>query len=148
MAAPAPVVEGWFTTDPDPHLIGQRCDACATVVFPPLADRCPSPRCRSTDLSPTPLSRRGTVWSYTNAAYQPPSPYRAATDPYVPFGIVAVELDAEQLVVLGQLADGYDLDQLSVGQTVELVVETLLDDGEQHELTWRWRPVAFEEAEA
>ena len=29
------------------------------------------------------LSRRGRVWSYTDARYQPPPPYVPATDPYV-----------------------------------------------------------------
>ena len=48
------------------------------------------------------LSRRGRIWSYTDARYQPPPPYVAA-DPYVPFCLAAVELAAEKLVVMGQV---------------------------------------------
>ena len=30
-----PAVEGWFTTGPEPALLGSRCTTCATVYFPP-----------------------------------------------------------------------------------------------------------------
>ena len=75
----------------------------------------------------TELSRRGTVWSYTDAQYQPPPPYIPRSDPYVPFALAAVELP-EGIVVLGQVADGYGVDDLQVGTEVELVVETLYTD--------------------
>jgi len=86
------------------------------------------------------LSRRGRVWSYTDARYQPPAPYVAA-DPYVPFCLAAVELAAEKLVVLGQVVGGVTVDDLTVGDEVELVVDTLYsEDGVDH-LVWKWRPV-------
>ena len=89
-----------------------------------------------------PLSRRGTVWSYTDARYQPPPPYIPRTDPYEPFALAAVELEAEGLVVLGQVADGYGVADLRVGTEVELVVEPLYtDDDGTTRTTWRWRPV-------
>lgn len=141
MPTPTPVISGWFTTDPEPHLIGASCRECGTIAFPPSASWCPSPRCRCTELDEVPLSRRGTIWSFTNAAYQPPPPYVPNDDPYVPFAIAAVELAVEHIVILGQVASGFDLADLYVGQEVELVVETLVDDEERHELTWRWRPV-------
>ena len=78
-----PAVEGWFTLDEEPSLIGGRCDACGTYVFPPRAENCPNPDCDSATLSPTPLSRRGTVWSYTENQYAPPPPYKAS-DPFEP----------------------------------------------------------------
>ena len=40
----------------------------------------PTPRCGGTEFDEVPLSRRGTVWSYTDAQYQPPPPYVAAGD--------------------------------------------------------------------
>jgi hypothetical protein len=86
------------------------------------------------------LSTRGTVWSYTDAQYQPPPPYVAA-DPYVPFALAAVELEKEGIVVLGQLAHGIGVDQLSVGMEVELVTEVLYSDEEAEHLVWKWRPV-------
>ena len=44
--------------------------------------------------------------------------------------------------MLGQVADGYGVDDLRVGSEVELVVEPLYDSTTSGELTiWRWRPV-------
>jgi len=45
--------------------------------------------------------------------YQPPPPYITVTDPYVPFAIVAAELSVEKLIVLGQVADGFGIDDVS-----------------------------------
>ena len=137
----APVIEGWFTTEQQPSLLGQQCVLCGTYVFPPVATACPSPFCHSRELRLIPLSRTGTIWSYTDARYQPPPPYVASSDPYVPFSIAAVELDAERLVVLGQVADGYGLDSLRVGGHVELVVEPLETVDGIERLIWRWRPL-------
>jgi uncharacterized protein len=133
-----PAVEGWFTTGPEPALVGSRCTTCATVYFPPLGERgfCRNPACDGESFASTELGRRGRIWSYTDAQYQPPAPYVAATDPYEPFALAAVELP-EGLVVLGQVAQGYGVADLRVGAEVELVVETLHD-----ELSiWRWKPV-------
>jgi uncharacterized OB-fold protein len=135
-----PVIEGWFTTGDEPALVGTRCRACRTVFFPRETAFCRNPSCTSTDLDETELSRRGRVWSYTDARYQPPPPYVPRTDPYEPFALAAVELEDEGLVVLGQVADGYGVDDLSIGTPVELVVEPL----DESSLIWRWKPVASE----
>ena len=101
-----PAIEGWFTTDDGaPHLIGGKCTVCGTFVFPPREGACPNPGCDSDSLEPTPLSRRGRVWSYTENHYAPPPPYVAA-DPFEPYALAAVELDDEGIVVLGQVAKG------------------------------------------
>ena len=81
------------------------------------------------------------MWSYTNAGYQPPEPYVAA-DPYVPFAIAAVELAAEKMVVMGQVVPGVDVDDLHVGDPVELVLDTLYEDDEHEYVVWKWRPLA------
>src|SRR5690242_17447055 len=101
-----PAVEGWFTTGSEPALLGTRCTSCATVFFPPATGFCRNPGCSGEELVTAELSRRGTVWSYTDAQYQPPAPYVPRTDPYEPFALAAVELP-EGLVVVGQVADGY-----------------------------------------
>ena len=80
------------------------------------------------------------MWSYTNAGYQPPEPYVAA-DPYVPFAIAAVELAAEQMVVMGQVVPGVDVGDLHVGDEVELVLDTLYEDDEHEYVVWKWRAV-------
>ena len=136
----APAVEGWFTTGPEPALLGQRCGTCGTVVFPPTATWCPNPACAGEDLAPVELSRRGRIWSYTDARYQPPAPYVAA-DPYEPFTLAAVELQPEGMIVLGQVVPGVAPADLTVGDEVELVVGTLYsEDGTDYQV-WRWRPL-------
>ncbi len=136
----SPAVEGWFTTGPDPALLGSRCTTCETVFFPRASGFCRNPSCAGDEFAETELSRRGTVWSYTDAQYQPPPPYIPRTDPYEPFALAAVELP-EGLVVLGQVADGYGVADLRVGGEAELVVETLYTDESGERTIWRWKPV-------
>lgn len=138
MATPA--IEGWFTTGPEPALLGSCCTTCGTVFFPKAQGFCRNPACSGEDFTERPLSRRGRVWSYTDAQYQPPAPYIPAADPYVPFALAAVELP-EGLVVLGQVADGYGVADLLVGTEVELVVEPLYTDDSGQRTIWRWKPV-------
>jgi uncharacterized OB-fold protein len=144
----APAVDGWFTTGDDPRLLASRCTTCDTLVFPPVprdaAFYCRNPACDGGEQVTAELSRTGTVWSYTDARYQPPAPYVPATDPFEPFALAAVELP-EGLVVLGQVAAGYDVDDLEVGAPVELVVEPLYTDESGERTTWRWRPTDDEE---
>ena len=150
-----PVVEGWFTTGDEPRLLASRCTACSNLVFPPVpvAEEgaegafCRNPYCDGDQHESVELSRRGAVWSYTDARYQPPAPYVPATDPYVPFALAAVELP-EGIVVLGQVADGFGVDDLEVGAEVELVVEPLEVDETGERTIYRWRPVTDTTEEA
>lgn len=132
-----PAVEGWFTTGDEPVLVGSRCRACQHVAFPKETVFCKNPACAGDELDDVELSRRGRVWSYTDAQYQPPAPYVPRSDPYQPFAIAAVELP-EGLVVVGQVADGFGTADIKVGTEVELVVEPLDDEL----LIWRWRPLS------
>ncbi|MGO9333404.1 MAG: Zn-ribbon domain-containing OB-fold protein [Acidimicrobiales bacterium] len=142
-ATRVPAVEGWFTTGEDgrpPALLGSRCAACGTYAFPAERTACRNPDCASTSFESVELSTRGRIWSYTDACYQPPPPYVAA-DPYVPFCLAAVELAAEKLVVMGQLVGGVTVDDIRVGDDVELVVDTLYTDDDCDYLVWKWRPL-------
>jgi uncharacterized OB-fold protein len=140
-ATTTPAIAGWFTTGDDPALLGSRCTTCGTAFFPREEAFCRNPGCSGEAFDEVELARTGRVWSYTDARYQPPPPYIPATDPYEPFALAAVELDADGLVVLGQVAGGYGVDDLTVGAPVELVVETLYTDDEGVARTiWRWRP--------
>lgn len=148
MTSGVPAVEGWLTLDGPPALLGRHCPECGTYMFPPTSTWCPNPSCACDELETVPLSATGTVWSYTDAQYQPPPPYVPTTDPYEPFAIAAVELAEERLVVLGQVAKGYGVADLRVGSLVELVVEPL-DGAEAPDsaegtarMVWRWKPVA------
>jgi acetyl-CoA acetyltransferase/uncharacterized OB-fold protein len=128
-----------------PALRGTRCRACGTVFFPPETTFCRNPRCDGDTLDEVELSRRGRVWSYTDARYQPPAPYVPRSDPYEAFALAAVHLEPEGIIVLGQVADGFGVDDLAVGTSVELTVEPLRTDGDTTYLTWRWKPVAATE---
>ncbi len=142
-----PAIDGWFTSGDLPALLGSRCGLCATVFFPRLDGFCRNPACSGEEFETVELSRRGTVWSYTDAQYQPPPPYIPRSENHEPFAIAAVEL-AEGLVVLGQVADGYGVADLRVGAEVELVVEPLYTDETGDRTIWRWKPVVELGAEA
>ncbi|MFG1879430.1 Zn-ribbon domain-containing OB-fold protein [Sphaerisporangium sp. NPDC049003] len=127
-------IDGWFTIeDGVTHLLGTRCADCGTVSFPPRAGFCRNPHCDGDSPEPVRLSRRGTVWSYTNACYPPPPPY-AAAEPYAPVTLAAVELAAEGIVVLGQVVPGLTVDDLRVGLELELTCGPLADGP----LVWMW----------
>jgi uncharacterized protein len=138
--ASSPAIDGWFTTGADPALLGTRCTTCGTVFFPRASGFCRNPGCGGEEFEEIELSRRGTVWSYTDAQYQPPPPYIPASDPYEPFALAAVELP-EGIVVLGQLAEGHGVDDVRVGSQVELVVERLYADETGDRIIWRWLPL-------
>ena len=136
-----PAIDGWHTMDDKPHLIGSQCTACGTYFFPKQDDYCRNPNCDSTDFAEVELSRTGKVWSYTNACYKPPEPFVAA-DPFEPYAIAAVQLEREQMVVLGQVVEGLTVDDLKVGMEMELVLEALHDADENTKVTWKWQPLA------
>jgi uncharacterized OB-fold protein len=140
-----PVVDGWFTVDDEPRLIGSRCPLCGTIVFPPRDGACPNPACDSTELTRVPLSRRGRVWSYTENHYPPPSPYVAA-DPFEPYALAAVELPDEGLVVLGQVSKGVRAADLRVGMEMQVAIEVLSHDDDHDSLVYVWEPVAATES--
>lgn len=141
-----PAVEGWFTTDSQsPALLGSRCTACGSYYFPQVLNRCRNPYCGSETLETTELSRTGKVWSVTSASYAPPKPFFAA-DPFVPFAIVAVELEKEKMVVLGRAIDGVDAKSIRVGDEVEVVLESGYQVEGVDQLIWKFRPISKENA--
>ncbi|MFE0645758.1 Zn-ribbon domain-containing OB-fold protein [Streptomyces sp. NPDC058877] len=148
-----PVVAGWFTEDTAPEaefrLLGTRCTACTSVFFPRADDDCRNPGCPGGGkLVEVPLSPRGRVWSYTDGRYRPPAPYVSDPDaPWKPYVLVAVELAAEAMVVLGQAAPGVSTADLAVGTEVEVVPGVLNEDDQHVWTTWNWRPVARRERE-
>jgi len=124
-----PAVEGWFTLDDEPALIGARCPECGTYVFPPRATDCPNPACDSPSMDPALLSRTGTLWSFSENHYPPPPPYKAK-EPFEPYALAAVELETEGLIVLGQVATGIRAADLRVGMPMRLELDTLfVEDG-------------------
>jgi uncharacterized OB-fold protein len=143
MKTRVPAVAGWLSIDPSrPRLLGTKCVKCGSVFFPRESVRCQNPTCGSREFVEHELSSRGTVWSYTNAGYQPPEPYKPRHTPYKPFALAAVELEVEKMVVLGQVVDSVDVSELKVGMQMELVLDTLFEDDTTETITWKWKPVA------
>lgn len=137
-----PVADGWFAGEKDGfRLLGTRCSSCATVFFPREDVHCRNPHCDGGSLEEVPLSRSGRVWSYTDSRYRPPSPYVSDPElPWEPYALIAVELEAERIVVLGQAAPGVTVADLTVGMEVEVVPGVLHEDTETTWTTWHWRP--------
>lgn len=133
-------LEGWFATDEQgAHLIGSRCTGCGTFYFPRQSQFCRNPACEGEQFEVVPLSRRGRLWSFTNACYQPPEPF-VAPDPFVPFAIAAVELEREKMIVLGPVVEGVGVEALQVGMPMELVIATLSETPAERHLAWKWKP--------
>jgi uncharacterized protein len=137
-----PAVDGWFTLDEDaPQLVGARGTVSGSYFWPTAIATSGNPSAPGEDREPALLSRRGRLWSWTTNHYAPPEPY-VSPDPFVPYTVCAVELDAEQMIVLGQLATGADADHLEMGMQMELVLGTLFDDDEHEYVVWQWAPVS------
>ncbi|MEV6133450.1 zinc ribbon domain-containing protein [Streptomyces violaceusniger] len=141
-----PVVDGWFSSEGGEfRLLGTRCRGCGAVYFPREDVFCRAPGCAGTELTEVPLSRRGRVWSYTDGRYRPPAPYPSGPDgEWRPYTLIAVELAAERMVVLGQGAPGVTVTDLAVGMEVEVVPGVLGEEGGRTLTTWHWRPVPEE----
>ena len=86
-----------------------------------------------------PLSRRGTLWSYTENRYAPPPPY-PSPDPFEPFAVAAVQLADEGLIVLGKVVEGTLAADLKVGMEMELTTMPLFtDDDGVERIVYAWR---------
>ncbi|MGA4843253.1 Zn-ribbon domain-containing OB-fold protein [Streptomyces sp. G45] len=137
------MVADWFAGEGDGfRLLGTRCARCAAVFFPREDGFCRNPGCGGDELLEVPLSRRGRVWSYTDGRYRPPPPYVSDPElPWRPYTLIAAELEAERMVVLGQAAPGVTVADLEVGMEVEVVPGVLHEDEKTVWTTWHWRPL-------
>lgn len=136
-----PAIDGWWSSDESglPHLVGARCPRCGTYVFPPRENNCPNPGCAADELEQVALSRRGTLWSYTENRYQPPDPY-PQSESFEPFAVAAVQLAAEGIIVLGKVVEGTLAADLKVGMEMELTTMPLyVDDGGVTHGVYAWK---------
>jgi len=141
MKTRVPAVEGWFTMDEaKPQLMGSRGVESGSYFWPTAIATSGNPAKPGETREPALLSRRGRLWSWTTNHYAPPEPY-VAPDPFVPYTVCAVELESEQMVVLGQLATGAEAEQLEVGMEMELVLGPLYEDDEHEYVVWQWAPL-------
>ncbi len=135
-----PAIEGWFTMDEEPRLLGLRDPETNTYFFPRDKAVSRPPQAAGTELEEVELGRRGKLWSYTTNHYEPPEPFVAA-DPFEPYTVAAVELNDEQMVVMGQVSGGLGGDALEVGMEMEIVLDSLYEDDENEYVVWKWKPV-------
>jgi len=137
----AAAIDGWWSFDDSGavHLLGAKCPQCATVIFPPRENNCPNPACAADELESVALSRRGTLWSYTENRYQPPVPY-PQSEQFEPFAVAAVQLADEGIIVLGKVVEGTLAADLRVGMEMELTTMPLYvgDDGVTRSV-YAWR---------
>jgi uncharacterized protein len=118
MAALKPIAEGLWTEEAQPHLIGGRRKDNGRIIFPmPTGDAASS-------FDAVPLSRTGTLWSWTIQGFEPKTPY-AGRQPFVPFGVGYVELPGEVIVETRLTTTA----GLKIGMDMELVIEDF--DGER-----------------
>ena len=135
-----PVVEGMFREDAGgvARLLGGKCPSCGAYFFPKQWSFCRSSSCTGVELEDVELSAQGTLWSFTDNRYAPPPPY-PAREPFEPYGVAAVELADEQMIVLGQTATGTEISSLSAGDVMELVVEPLFETDDEVRTVWKWK---------
>ena len=87
-----PIADGLWTDEADPHLIGGRRKSDGEIIFPmPDGDA-------ARDYDAIPLSRTGTLWSWTIQSFRPKSPPFVGPDEFTPFALGYVELPGEVIV--------------------------------------------------
>ncbi|MFQ5667757.1 MAG: Zn-ribbon domain-containing OB-fold protein [Candidatus Binatia bacterium] len=133
-----PVVEGLFAETPaGPRLLGSKCRGCGTPYFP-RSPVCHNPDCRDKRIEDATFGPRGTLWSFTIQHYAPPPPVKY-DEPFTPYALALVDLQ-EGLRVLGRVSTD-NLEALTVGTAVELVIEKLCTGPDGNEVsTWKFKP--------
>jgi uncharacterized OB-fold protein len=134
------IAEGLFEGPAEaPRVRASRCDTCSFVTFPAL-DACPS--CGGDAVTPTQLSRTGTLWTWTRQRFQPKNPPYLGREPaneFVPYGVGFIELPEGRIEA--RLAGPFD-QELHIGMPMELtVVPFTTDDDGTEVLTYAFRPV-------
>jgi uncharacterized OB-fold protein len=127
------IADNLFELDADGSiaLIGGYSPTSGQYHFPRL-DTCPYTG--ATDIETATLSTDATLWLWTAVTAAPPG-YAGP----VPFGFGVVELERERLRVITRLTES-DPAQLTVGQPMRLVAETLPGDDGEPRVTWAFEP--------
>lgn len=126
MDALSPVAEGLWTDEAEPKLIGGKRNSDGEIVFPmPSGDA-------ASDYSAVPLSRSGTLWSWTLQNFQPKPPF-AGPEPFEPFALGYVELPGEVIVETRLVGNG----PFRIGMAMELAIVPF----NQTNATFAFKPV-------
>lgn len=115
-----PIAEGIFTDEETPRLIGGRHRETGRIVFP----------CPPGDLfDPVPLSREGTIWSYTIQRFRPKTPPYAGPENFEPYALAYVELPGEVIVEARLVDVAFDAIEIGMPVTLQLMAFTRGDRG-------------------
>jgi len=127
---PDEVSEGYWDSCNRQVLSIQQCSDCQTFRHLPTPT---CPKCRSFDFRYTPVSGRGTIFSYTVAHH----PVHEALGDKVPYNVILVNLDDAPVRLVSNLVGSANED-IRIGMPVEVVFE------EQAPGTWipRFKPAA------
>lgn len=122
----SPIAADLWTDEPHPRLIGGRLPS-GKVVFPmPKGDA-------ARDVEIYPLSRTGSLWSWTRQDFRPKEPYDGP-ETFEPYLLGFVELPGETIVET-RIVDAR-LEELKLGMMMEFVVAPFDD----HRSTYAFRP--------
>lgn len=115
------------------RLVGEVCERCGTLIFPPR-DVCPE--CEAPAKTPFIFSGRGAVYSYSTV-YHPPAGFEES----VPYTVALVRLKEGPLVT-AQLTD-VEAGQVEIGMPVEMVTRRLQAEGEEGIISYgyKFRPL-------
>lgn len=114
MTAATPVAEGLWTDEAEPRLIGGQHRVTGEIVFPMLQGDA------AQHFDAVPLSRTGSLWSWTSQDFRPKSPPYAGPEAFTPFLIGYVELPGQ--VIVETRIEGASLADLELGMAMELVL--------------------------
>jgi uncharacterized OB-fold protein len=130
------LAKGLFEIGPEPRLIGGRRHADGRIVFPmPVG-------AQAALHDPTPLSREGTLWSFTVQRFRPKTPpYAGAEDEggFTPYAVGYVEL-AGEVIVEGRIRTA-DPDALKIGEPMRLVLEPFATADRGEVLSYAFAPI-------
>ncbi|MFI0350102.1 Zn-ribbon domain-containing OB-fold protein [Actinomadura sp. 9N407] len=131
--APVPIADDLFTgSGEESRLIGGKCKECGTFVFPV---RTGCARCGAAAVERAPLSRSGTLWTWTSQGFPPKAPFRgefAGTDPFEPWLVGVIELPGQLRVE--SLIVGCAQEDLAFGMPMRLVTTPFRTDEDGREI--------------
>lgn len=113
------IATGLFTDEAEPRLIGGKDRETGRIVFP-----CPA----ASTYEPVPLSREGSLWSYTVQRYRPKTPPYAGPEDFKPWVVAYVELPGE--VIVEAPLYGVAFEDLKIGMPVRFAPAPLNPEDE------------------
>ena len=116
MSVLTPIAEDLWTNEAEPRLIGGKLPS-GKIIFPmPEGDA-------AADVERFPLSRKGTLWSFTRQDFRPKAPYEGPGETpqdFKPYLLGYVEIPGE--VIVESLIVDAQLEELKLGMPMELTI--------------------------